>query len=153
VTAEPWEGLVAACLTVLCHRTADHPVDAAAIAMRERYLELPAMSGLLSFHTRLGLTVIDLMTEVATPAASHIAAQLARQAVEAEDGKVARDILAHDRCRATLTRDEKHTLISAAEAAGLGAGAISPPLLADLRRAVKLSETVIRRTHNVSARV
>ena len=118
-TAEPWEQLVAACLTVLCLRADDRPASTVAAAMTEQYLELTPGTGLVVFHVRLGLAVLDLASGVEQPGAARTATRLLEEAVAAEDGYAARDVLAHDRCKAMFTGDRERLLIAAVQSSGL----------------------------------
>ncbi|MEU7002667.1 hypothetical protein [Nonomuraea sp. NPDC046570] len=143
--SEPWEQAVAACLTVLCLRSGGRPADTAAATMCERYQALAPSPGLPVFRARLGLTVIDLASSIGqidTRAATH----LVHEAIENADGYVARDILAHNGCRAALTDEEERALTLAVQSAGLGLGSLPAHLMADLFRAVKTSERAIERS-------
>jgi hypothetical protein len=66
-------------------------------------------------------------------------------AVAAGDGYVARDVLAHDGCRARLADTQELALSAAMQSSGLGHGAMPAYLMADLLAAVKMSETATAR--------
>ncbi len=142
--SEPWEQPVAACLTVLCLKIGARPADDAIAAMTEHYLGLEPAPGLVVFRTRLGLTVIDLAGG-GQPSAAQAVARLVGEAVAAGDGYAARDVLAHDGCRARLTGTEERALSAAVQYSGLGHAAIPARLMADLLAAVKMSEVTTAR--------
>ncbi|TMR99096.1 hypothetical protein [Nonomuraea basaltis] len=95
------------------------------------------------FQARLGMAVADL-TSLADPEKSGtVYTRLISEAIASADGYVAREILAHDGCRAMLIGAEEQPLASAVQSAGLGLGAIPDPLMTDLLSAVRMSETAI----------
>jgi hypothetical protein len=143
--SEPWEQPVAACLTVLCLRTGARPADTATTGALEQYLKLEPAPELIVFRTRLGLTVIDLAGDLEQPSAARAAARLVTEAVTARDGYAARDVLAHEECRAHLTSTQERTLSVTLRASGLGSGVMPEDLMADLRVAVKTSEKTTER--------
>ncbi|TDC08062.1 hypothetical protein E1267_11350 [Nonomuraea longispora] len=140
---DPWERLVALPLGALCRRAGGQPADAEIAEMRQLYLALEPADELIVFHTRLGLAMIDLADGPDQEAAASIAARLVHDILAAGDGYAARDLLAHDACRAALTDAHEQTLIAAVEAAGLSTGAIPAPLIGDLHATVELSEEQI----------
>ncbi|MGI5293025.1 hypothetical protein ACQEVF_58290 [Nonomuraea polychroma] len=140
---EPWERLVALALGALCHRASGQSADAEIAAMWHRYLDLEPAAELVVFRTRLGLTVLDLTGGPGQPGTGPIAARLVDDVLAIGDGYAARDLLAHQACRAALTDAHERTLTAAIHAAGLGAGAIPEPLADDLHAAVQLSEARI----------
>jgi hypothetical protein len=111
-----------------------------------QYLASELMPGYAVFRARLGLTVIDLVSSTGQAGADRAYIHLISETLAAPDGYAARDVLAHDGCRAKLTDAEERALTSAVRSAGLGLGAIPAPQMADLLAAVKLSETVIERS-------
>jgi hypothetical protein len=113
--------------------------------MVERYLGLATAPGLLLFRTRLGMTVIDLTSGVERSGAAQAATRLLGDAVVAGDGYAARDVLAHDGCKAMLTDADKRTLASAVRSSGLGHGAMPAHLKANVLAAVQTSETAVAR--------
>ncbi|WP_261575475.1 hypothetical protein [Frankia gtarii] len=143
--SEPWEHAVAACLTVLRHRSARRPADRAAALMIQNYLELLAEADFVVFQTRLGLSVIDLAGSVTSPTAHTVAARLAQEALTVGDGIAARSILDHEGCRAALSSGQRDELIAVVQSAGIGRGVIPASLRADLMAAVETSEAVTRR--------
>ncbi len=140
VISTRWEQPVADCLAVLCLRSGARRTDCAIAAMVEHYLGLEAAPELLVFHCRLGLAVVDLAGGVEQPDAAQAATRLVGQAVAAGDGYAARDVLAHDGCRARLADAEEQALSAVVESSGLGRGAIPAHLMADLLSAVEMSE-------------
>ncbi|MEV0624156.1 hypothetical protein AB0I81_63360 [Nonomuraea sp. NPDC050404] len=140
---DPWEHLVALPLGVLCRRASGRPADAEIEAMRQRYLDLEPADELIIFYTRLGLTMIDLAGGPDQTTAASITARLVHDIRAAGDGYAARDLLAHQTCRAALTDAHERMLIAAVEAAGLNTGPIPAPLIDDLHAAVQLSEARI----------
>lgn len=143
--SEPWEQPVAACLSVLCRTLGARPADSAIAAMVEHYLGFEPARELVVFRTRLGLTMIELAGGVEQPHTAKAAARLVHEVVAAGDGYAARDVLAHDGCRAHLTGSEKRALSAVVQTSGLERGAIPGYLMTDLRAAVMTSETVTAR--------
>ncbi|GAA4945800.1 hypothetical protein HD597_006729 [Nonomuraea thailandensis] len=143
---EPWEEQVAACLTVMCHLAGNRPAEHEADLMIGRYLASRSAPGHAVFQARLGLAVVDLTSLAAVGKIGPAYARLINDALTSADGYVAREILAHDRCRAMLIGAEKQALTSAVQAAGLGLGTIPVPVLADLLAAVEMSEIAIERS-------
>jgi hypothetical protein len=145
-TSEPWEQPVAACLTVLCLRTAARPANSAIAAMADRYLDLEPSPELLVFRTRLGLAVIDLAGGTGQPGTVQIAARLVDEAVTAADGYAAQDLLTHDKCRARLTSPQKQAQTATVQSSGLSNSTIPAHLMTDLLAAVETSETATARS-------
>lgn len=144
---EPWEHATAACLTVLClsPTTSTQTRNEALTAMVDRYLRLDPCPELLVFRTRLGLTAIDLADGVEHPHAVKIATRLVTQIVACNDGYAARDILAHNECKAWLSETETHALTTAVHSSGLGCGTAFPGLMAELQTSTQSSEaTAVR---------
>jgi hypothetical protein len=143
-TPEPWEETVAATLTVLCRLRAHQPTGPATTRMVDQYLAQDAADrGHAVFHTRLGLSVIDLL-EHDPPARVHIADALVRHALDTKDAYAARDILTHPPCGEQAGAEAIQTLRDIVHAAALGQGALPPHLHRDLMKSVKHSETVLR---------
>jgi len=148
-TPEPWERAVAACLTVLCSRS--RPAESAITAMAGHYLALEPDPQLLVFSVRLGLIVVDLAGDTQPRAVDRAAARLIRQTAEYGDGYAARDVLAHNACRARLTDAEEHALAAAMLSSGLGRGQLPQKLMTDLQTAVKASEVITARNLAIPA--
>ncbi|WP_217572517.1 hypothetical protein [Streptomyces sp. GbtcB7] len=143
---EPWENAVTACLTVMSRRQAALPVDRNLDAMLDSYQQLNRTAELALFHTRLGLSVIDVADDVVQSVAHRVAADLIHQTVTSGDGYAARDVLAHPGCFTRLTGRQAQQLGHAVEACALGRGGIPAELHADLMAALDTSEGVLRRT-------
>jgi hypothetical protein len=138
-TAEPWEQAVAACLHALIQAIDDRPTGEATAGAVGRYRALDHESASLIFRTRLGLTILDL-AGTDQPELDGLIHGLVRQAAETPDGYAARDLLADTRCRTLLSAAEARELSAVVDEAGLGAGNIPRPLLADLMAAIHSSE-------------
>lgn len=122
---ERWEAAVTACLTARhLPGTPVPPLDVTA-------------PGLAVFHTRLGLSTID----VDDRAAAEITARLLP--VATRDGYAAREVLAHERAREHLTARQVAELAALVGECGLDAGAVPPALLADLVEALERTEPVL----------
>lgn len=143
--SEPWEQPVAACLSVLCLTVGARPADSPIATMVEHHLNLEPAPELVLFRTRLGLAVTDLASGVDPPIAAQAATHLIHEAVAARDGYAARDVLAHDGCKARLTGSERQALTAAVQCSGLDRGAMPRYLMTDLLAAVKMSETTTAR--------
>ncbi|WP_433688036.1 hypothetical protein ACQP0I_04265 [Micromonospora carbonacea] len=140
---EPWEHAVTAALNLLCQPVAIVSATQQHAVAAYQTLDTTA-AGLVVFHTRLGMCLIDALGGVAQPAAQPIAADLIARA--RSDGYAARDVLAHPGCRAILTQRQAEQLTDQVTACGLGAGCIPEPLLAELAVALDAAEAVIRET-------
>ncbi|AXG77085.1 hypothetical protein [Streptomyces paludis] len=140
--SEDWERPVAACLAVLCLTAAgDCPVGPVE-SMVEHYLALGTTPGLAVFRSRVGLAVLDLSPR---PQQAEVLRRLVHEATAYGDGYVARDVLAHPRCREQTDQDEIRTLSAAVASAGLGRGRMPAPLERDLADAVAVSLGVTAR--------
>lgn len=140
-SGEPWEGAVAACLTLLCqpHGLANVGEKEAAVALC-RALDTTG-AGLVVFHTRLGLSLVDALGGADHPLTEPILADLASRA--STDGYAARDLLAHSDCRRMLTRQYVVRLATLVDACGLDIGSMPDPLLTRLSGALDTAERVI----------
>jgi hypothetical protein len=139
-TAEPWEHAVAACLRTLCH-TDSPPHEALIDTMVQRYLALSGTPSHVIFRTRLGLTVLDLVST--TPIASRVGARLLDDVIGTLDGYAARDLLT---AVPHPWRDpaEERTIDGFVCAAGLDHGMLSEATTTSLTRTLELSEEVLR---------
>ncbi|MFI9643596.1 hypothetical protein ACIG87_26680 [Micromonospora sp. NPDC051925] len=147
---EPWEHAVTAALTLLCQPAATmSTTQRHAVAAYQR-LDTAA-AGLVVFHTRLGMCLVDALGGVEQPAAQPIVADLIERA--RSDGYAARDVLAHPGCRAILNQRQAEQLTDQVTACGLGAGGIPEPLLVDLVGALEAAEAVIRETPTETGRL
>lgn len=147
--ADAWENAVTACLTIVCHPT----LGATALHdLLDRYHRLdPTTPGTGVFHTRLGLSFIDALIntddhdQTRCDAADRITTDLIDQALRTTDGYSARDVLAHDRCRARLTVAQHRDLTRRVELCGLQLGTIAAAELTELTTALARAENVITR--------
>jgi hypothetical protein len=133
--SEPWEEAVAACL------------NAAVAEMVEHYLGLDTAPGLVVFRTRIGLSVVDLTDGADQADVSQATTRLVDDAVTARDGYAAREVLAHNACRARLALTQERILCVIAESSGLRCGIMSAQMVADLLEAVSMSEAATVRGH------
>ncbi|MFF4350291.1 hypothetical protein [Streptomyces sp. NPDC001530] len=146
VAGEPWENAVTACLNVMSRRQAAMSVGGDLATMLDCYQQLDRTAELAVFHTRLGLSVIDVADGVDQSAAHRVAAELVGQTVASGDGYAARDVLAHTGCSTLLTSLQAQQLGRAVEASALGRGGIPAQLRTDLMTALDTSEGVLGRT-------
>lgn len=137
---EAWENAVTACLRVLCQREAGRPTDRDTNILLDQYRALDHPAELAVFHTRLGLSVIDVTKE---EAARLLTTHLVEQTMHDADGYAARDVLAHPTCVAYMTYQQSHHLRRTVEGCALDHGAIPPDLSADLASALDTSEAVL----------
>lgn len=136
---EAWENAVTACLSLL---VADG--SPAELTELTSYLGRgPVESGLVVFHTRLGLTVLDALG-TDHRVAKHIATGMIDRA--AHDGYAARDVLAHPTCLSTASRQQTRQLTALVEACGLDMGAIPESELTQLAAVLNTAESVMTRT-------
>jgi hypothetical protein len=151
VHGEPWENAVTACLTMMCgSRSAIADPDT---LITQYYLLDRSAPGLAVFHTRLGLSFIDALGTVDNPNAYRVATQLISHATAAQDGYVARDLLAHSGCHSLLTGIEERELTALVETCALDRGSIPVALLRDLTTALASAEAVMAPSgHDVSDR-
>jgi hypothetical protein len=140
---EPWENAVTACLTILCQEGSDIPDLAKLLA--PYYAVDTTAPGLAVFHTRLGLSYLDAIGTADDQAAQRISTQLTARATTVHDGYVARDVLAHNRCREYLTQTQTRDLTDLVETCGLGRGALPASVLADFTIALASAEEVMAR--------
>ncbi|NBE91863.1 hypothetical protein FE391_00740 [Nonomuraea sp. KC401] len=108
-------------------------------------MELDRAPGLLVFRTRLGLTIFDMAADVDGPSAEGLFSSLIGNVLASGDGYAAREVLAHAGHLA-LPSVAEEALIAAVHAAGLGAGRIPDPAMADLLAAVERCEKAIERS-------
>ncbi|MFC8845772.1 MULTISPECIES: hypothetical protein [unclassified Micromonospora] len=140
---EPWEHAVTAALNLLCQPVAIVSATQQHAVAAYQTLDTTA-AGLVVFHTRLGMCLIDALGGVEQPAAQPIAADLIERA--RSDGYAARDVLGHPGCRAILTQRQAEQLTDQVTACGLGTGGVPEPLLAELAVALDAARSVIRDT-------
>ncbi|GLI00942.1 hypothetical protein Pa4123_62180 [Phytohabitans aurantiacus] len=138
--SEPWEGAVAACLKVFCLNASARPVGAAVDEMVERYLALDTAPELVVFRTRVGLSLVDLADGADQADVSQATTRLLDEAVTARDGYAGREVLAHNASRARLTLTQERILRAVVESSRLGRGIMSAQMVADLLKAMSMSE-------------
>jgi hypothetical protein len=125
VTSEPWEDIVSGCLTALC--APGHSASMRRLkTVPGAYLNLAIADTpeLLVFTTRLGPTVIDASGGTAHSHGRVIAQSMITRVIRLRDGYATRELLAHQGCRALLTREEADALVRIADLCALGHGNI-----------------------------
>ncbi|MGQ0774089.1 MAG: hypothetical protein ACT4NY_06680 [Pseudonocardiales bacterium] len=140
-TPEPWEEAIAACLRTLCLGMKNHQTDTFTAAMVRIYLRLEPAREYVGFHTRLGLTVIDLATDTEPAELSQVIARVIREAMVGADAHSASDVLAHELCRSSMTEADEVVLADIVESSGLWRGIMPADLLDDLMTSTQASET------------
>ncbi|MFI5497133.1 hypothetical protein [Actinoplanes sp. NPDC051859] len=134
-TPTGWERAVAACLHVLCLRTAAQPAGAATTTMLDRYLELPFDDDTAVFAVRLGLCVHILAGDTRP----QVAATIERLALRSGDGYAAQEVL-HDACAAALTDAGRQELTATVRACGLDQPTDAARIRDDLQPAIATCE-------------
>jgi hypothetical protein len=144
---DAWEDAVTACLALLV-ATDDSAdlVNAALTTYRGLY---PAENRLVVFRTRLGLSLLDALSD-SHPAVEQIAVGLIHHA--ASDGYAARDILNHPICFSTATHQQTRQLNMVVDQCGLDRGSIPEAQLADLANALETAESIIARSRERTIR-
>lgn len=145
VPGEPWENSVTACLAVLCRRLAGLPTDQEVRSVLDQYRNLGRTTELTVFHTRLGLSVIDVISELEPSEADCVTAELIRQTDAGDDGYATREVLAHPRCVTQLTGQQIKQFTTRLRACGLGQGVIPAAMRDELFTALDISESVLAR--------
>jgi hypothetical protein len=135
---EPWEQAVTTCLYL--HVPAGNSAERLTAALTAYHALQPTNPGLTVFHTRLGLTLLDVL-DAAQPESESIAMALIRNATN--DGYTARDLLAHQRCSSIATSRQIGLLTNLVSACGLDHGTISTANLDHLNHALDKAESVI----------
>ncbi|MFE6692170.1 hypothetical protein ACFVFQ_37650 [Streptomyces sp. NPDC057743] len=141
---EPWEQAVTTCLNVMRHHALHQPVDGLLDALVNDYVQRQPDQGTLILHTRLGLTILDLLDHPHESAARRLADALHRRTSTATDGYAARECLANSRFVEGVTRHEEQAMHDLVRACALGNGALPSPQTARLTQALRLSDGVIR---------
>ncbi|WP_231976521.1 hypothetical protein [Streptomyces sp. 3214.6] len=140
---EPWEQAVTACLTTLCRRAANRPVDDCLTALTNTYLNHETKAGTTVFDVRLGLTVLDAVESAAHPEARLLIDDLVRRTTEARDGYAAREVLAHPLFGALATDAQRRGCEVLLRSCALDAAALPEALHHDLATAVDTGEMVL----------
>jgi len=102
----PWEHAVAACLTVFCQQGLGEITASALSAAVQHYLHLRPVVGFETFRFGLALAIVDL-AGVGHPGTELVAAHIIRETIQNRDELMARRILVHPICAATMS-DESH---------------------------------------------
>jgi hypothetical protein len=139
-TTEPWEQQVAACLAVICAEP--QHLDATITTMIDQFLAHEPIPGYAVFRARLGLTVAHLASEHDHNRAQHLLRRTATEAINADDGYAARDILGH-RTTLQLHDRQREDLAGIVAGAGLGARALPVPERESLTESVGIAEQVL----------
>ncbi|WP_155059335.1 hypothetical protein [Streptomyces blattellae] len=141
---DPWEQAVTACLTVLCRRDAGQPIDGHLADLVTAYLGRKTEPGMTVFDTRLGLTVLDTIGSAEPLAAHRIVEDLHRRTADAEDGKAARENLAHPLFTEIATDRQAQDCRALVHTCALGAGILPDEQRGELTAALRASDSVIR---------
>ncbi|WP_246562620.1 hypothetical protein [Streptomyces roseirectus] len=143
---DPWEQLVTKCLTVLCRREADQPVDDQLTELVDTYFGRAAEAGFTVFDIRLGLTILDALGSAEHPASIPLAHHLTYRTAEAQDGYAAREILGHPLAVSLATDRQVEDCRELVRLCALGAGTVSDEVRHGLSAALHTSSTVIIRS-------
>ncbi|MEU3073304.1 hypothetical protein [Streptomyces laurentii] len=141
---EPWERVVTLCLNVLTRQVASQPTGDRLPHLVDTYLHHDSGHGMTVFDTRLGLTVLDALGPVESPAARKVVENLHQRTAQANDGYAARDGLAHPTFTALATVRQIQDCESLVRACALGRRGLSAGLLDRLAAAVRLGDATIR---------
>ncbi|MEO3854507.1 hypothetical protein [Acrocarpospora sp. B8E8] len=139
----PWEQQVASCLTVMCTDPDKTSAARNITTMIEHFLGSEPVPGYAVFRARLGLTVVTLASDADPAAAAHVLARVAREAIEADDGYAARDVLGYRSVLIRLANVQREALSALVTSSGLGAGSVSAPLLDSLISSTKVAEVAM----------
>lgn len=139
VPGQPWENAVTAALTLACRR--EDPSEGEVRALLDRYEEAGWTERTAVFTTRLGLTVVDLLTggEHRLEAAG-VLTTLVSRAIDSRDGYCASEILT---ARPEIPRSSRDALTEVASSCGLGHGRMSPLVRRRLDSAVRAAHRVL----------
>ncbi|MDR7304152.1 hypothetical protein [Haloactinomyces albus] len=136
-SSEPWEQAVQSCLDLLCRLAGGMPTRNESEEVLYRYHGMPDQLGLIVFHTRLGLTAVDLADAAGNAESDRLVTRLADRATAAADGYAAREILFGHRNR--LPSRQTTALESVVQASGLDAGTIPDTLMTEIITALETS--------------
>ena len=138
---EPWENAVTASLHL--HMVDSAPAEQVTAALAAHHALGPTKPGLIVFHTRLGLTLVDALG-ANHPDAEQVNMNLIRHA--AADGYAARDLLAHRGCLSLATPQQIARLTKFVADCGLGHRTMTVEHLATVTQALDTAESVIAQT-------
>lgn len=119
IPTTPWEHAVGACLTATCM---DGDTIEAHEAVREAtssFFHLALRLGQRQFQVRLGLTVVDLCSALASRETDPVARRIVADVISSRDGLLARQVLGNPRLLARIAPDEERALSDAVRAAAL----------------------------------
>ncbi|MFJ9822291.1 hypothetical protein ACIRU3_45155 [Streptomyces sp. NPDC101151] len=143
---DSWEQPVTACLKVLCRRHAGQPLDDCLTELVSTYLNHESEPGTTVFDTRLGLTVLDAIDSSEHPGARPLVDDLARRALEAQNGYAARELLTHRLFTTVAAARQVRDCTALVRSCGLGGRTLPPSLHRTLSVALDSSEVVISRS-------
>jgi hypothetical protein len=129
---QPWELQVASCLKVMCTHADRTPASREITAMIENFLQGDPMPGYAVFRCQLGLAVITLVRASDSGAADRIFSQVVDEAIDADDGYAAREVLRFPAALEGLTSEQRNELADLVTSSGLGAGTLPDSLLHSL---------------------
>lgn len=137
---EPWEKQVAACLAVMCAEL--QRIDTQLTALIEQFLAYQPIPGYGVFRARLGLTATTLASDYDNPRSQHLIRQVATEAIVADDGYAAREVLG---CPLTtqLSQALQNELGRMKVVAGLGARSLAAPISRTLVNSVEIAERTL----------
>ncbi|SEG94756.1 hypothetical protein SAMN05216223_13111 [Actinacidiphila yanglinensis] len=140
---EPWESAVKLLLRVLCRPAAkEHARAASALLGTVRTQTERPDPSLAVFHTRLGITALDLADGHDTPKQRHLSSSLL--AIARNDAHAARTVLDHPTLRAAMTKRQLSDLNAVLDAASLGSSPLPATLVDALKRAASAAEERLR---------
>jgi hypothetical protein len=132
------ENAVTACLTAGLD-----PSTAPVRRALDAYRQIPDPPELVTFRTRLGLSILDLTTAIDMAERALILIALAARALTSRDGYAAREILSHPACDELLPASAVADVAGLVRACGLDSGDLSSRLLHDLHDALDIAAEVI----------
>jgi len=149
---EPWEQVVTAYLTALCHRSTGQPADHHAHELVDSYVHLEPEPGTAAFDARLGLTILDVAWSDKEAAARRVVNELHRRATRLNDGYAAQESLAHPLFTALATGGQQRICRDIVDACALGTGMLSDGLRDQLTAALRASHRTMRDALSVRSR-
>jgi hypothetical protein len=129
---EPWEQLVAACLRLACAQGTNPSDTSSNREVLDKFHTYRPNAGYIPFYTRLGLTIIALISHLDETTAAKVLSRIAESACTAADGYAAREVLQYPRIQELLPEKWQKTLADIVATAGLGSGALPGTLRTDL---------------------
>jgi len=132
------ENAVTACLTAGLD-----PSTAPVRRALDAYRQIPDPPELVTFRTRLGLSILDLTTAIDMAERALILIDLAARALASRDGYAARELLSHPACGDLLPASVLSDVAGLVRACGFDSGELSSHLLQDLHDALDIAAEVI----------